>query len=205
MTGDDNLFRRVDIRRLTDLALRGLTANSSDRIQIHPQDCGHCTYADRNRLLHVFAAISHGADRVGKTDRACCHVCGILAQAMSRDEVCLNASFVQHTPGCDRDRQNGRLRIFCQTKLIFGPFEATLRNAVPESIIGLLERLLCNWISLGQFPAHADSLGALTGEEKSGRGATHRRSRHSKRILSYGLTVAGAVEERKPASPFSML
>src|SRR5215470_13835010 len=87
MSGDDDLFRRIHVRRLTDLALRGFCADMSDLLQFHTQDRSHGTDSDRDRLLHILATITHRAHRVGKTYRACGHVRRVLTQTVPCHEI----------------------------------------------------------------------------------------------------------------------
>ena len=91
---------------------------------------------------------------------------GIFAQAVSGDESGLHAFFLQHSPGGDRSGQNGGLRDFRQTQLVFRTFKAQLRKLVAESFIGFFESLPGDGIFVGQFFAHADGLGSLAGKEE---------------------------------------
>ena len=66
VAGDDDLIRRVDVRRgdnLFDLS-RSLHADRLELFDRQGKDRRHCSYSDRHRLLHVFAAIADDAHRV---------------------------------------------------------------------------------------------------------------------------------------------
>ena len=124
----------------------------------------HRAHAHRHRLLHVLAAIAHGANRIGERQRSRSNVRRILAQAVSRNVGRRDCLRLQHAPRRDRHRQDRRLRDLGQLELVFRTFEAQLRKLVAERSVGFVEGLSRDRIQGGQFFAHAHGLRTLSGK-----------------------------------------
>ena len=73
---------------------------------------------------------------------------GVFSQAVSGDIAGFRDARLQHPQRCDRYSKNCRLRDFGEAKLLFGTFEAELREAVTENVIGFLEGLAGDGILL---------------------------------------------------------
>ena len=67
ISGDDDLLGRIDVGGFTDFALRGVLANGGDLRSVHAENGGHRTDSNRHGLLHILAAVAHGADGFGET------------------------------------------------------------------------------------------------------------------------------------------
>ena len=74
--------------------------------------------------MHVFATITHGANRIREVQRARGNVRGIFTQAVAGDEGGRDAFFAQHPEGGDGNRKNRRLRDLSELQLLFRPLEA---------------------------------------------------------------------------------
>ena len=144
----------------------GVRADGCEFLQVHPQNRRHGSDAHRNRLLHVFAAVAHGAHGVGKAERSGGHVRGVFSQAVPGDEAGVHAPFLQHPPGRNRRGQDGGLRDFRHPQLFFRTLKAQLGQLVAEGFVGLIESLPGDGIFFRQFFAHPDGLRSLAGEEE---------------------------------------
>ncbi len=91
---------------------------------------------------------------------------GVFSQAVAGNERGPGDARFQHTECCYGYGEDRRLRDFGQSKLIFGAFEADLRELVAESVVGFFEGLAGDGIFLGEIFAHADCLRALAGKER---------------------------------------
>ena len=58
----------------------GLAAGGANLLNAEAENRSHRSHTNRHRLLHIPAAVAHGAHRIGKTDGTGGHVGGILAQ-----------------------------------------------------------------------------------------------------------------------------
>ena len=155
---DHDLFGRIDIRRLTNFAVRAFLADLGNFSEFHAEDCRHGAHAHRHRLLHVFAAVAHRANRIGKSHRARRHVGGILSQAVTRNIGRLRKLTLDHPQSRNRCRKDGGLRDLRQAQLLLRALEAHLRELIAQGIVGLCKRLAGDGIFLGQVFAHAHGL-----------------------------------------------
>ena len=96
VTGNHCLIRRIQIRGRANFAFRGALADIGDHGGRKPHDRGHRTFTGGHRFLHIFAALVHHFDGIGKFQRASGNQRGIFAQAMTRDKIGSNAFFFQH-------------------------------------------------------------------------------------------------------------
>jgi len=166
VTRNDNLFRRVDIGRFANLAIRRIAANGGYSLELHAENRRHRPDTDGNCFLHVLAAMAYRANRVGEAEGSGGNVCGVLAQAMAADEAGLETLFVQHAPRRDGCGENRGLRDLGQAKLIFRTFEAKLRELVAESLVRFFKRLPGYRMFFGEVFAHAHGLRSLAWEKK---------------------------------------
>ena len=166
VTRNNNLLRRVDVGGFANLALRRIAANRSYFFELHAENGRHRAHTDRNGFLHIFAAMTYGADCIGETQSSGSDVRRVFAQAMSGDESGLETLFVQNAPGRYGRGQNRRLRDLGQTKLLFGTFEAKLGELVAQGLVGFFKCLPGYRMFFGQFFSHADGLRSLAGEKK---------------------------------------
>ncbi len=86
MAGHNDLPRRVVVRGLAYLALRGLARDRPRRLIVEAEERRHRADADRHRLLHRAAANTHEPRRVGKREGAGGGVGGIFAERMAGEE-----------------------------------------------------------------------------------------------------------------------
>src|SRR5690349_20829332 len=101
VSGDDNLFRGVDVGGLTDFAVRGVVTNLLHLGEIHAEDGSHAANPDGNCFLHILSAIPYGADGVDEAQSAGGDVSGVLAEAMSGNEGGCESFFGDNAPGSD--------------------------------------------------------------------------------------------------------
>ena len=73
---------------------------------------------------------------------------------------------IERAERCDRRGENCRLRVGGELEVIFGTFEAELRQCFSERLIGLFERRTCCIRRIECVAAHADLLTALTRENE---------------------------------------
>ena len=88
---------------------------------------------------------------------------------MPGDKCRFDAAFPNRREGRDRGRQDRGLSDLCSLQLFRRPFEASAGKRKSQCIVGRIENGPCRWVSLGDFEAHAGRLGALPGEQESGR------------------------------------
>src|SRR5258705_6839936 len=85
---------------------------------------------------------------------------------MSGDEAGSYTLFLKNAIGCNRSREDGRLSDLRELELVFRTLETELRDLVSESFVGFVECLFGYRIVGGEFFAHANCLGALSGKKK---------------------------------------
>ena len=122
-----------------------------------PTGTASCMYLPRLRTVRTASA---------KLQRPRGNMRGIFAQAVSGDKVGPEPSFFEHAPGCDRRRQNRRLRDLGQPKLVFGTFEADLRKLVAQRVVGFGKRLFRDRVCAPPVPCPCHGLRSLAGKEK---------------------------------------
>ena len=79
VAGDDDLIRRVEIGGAGNFPLRNFFANLVDFIGRQRQHRCHGAHTNRHGLLHVFAAIAHGAYGIDEGQRPGGHMRGIFS------------------------------------------------------------------------------------------------------------------------------
>ncbi len=84
VSGNHNLFGRVEVGGFTDFAVGGVFADLRDFFRLHAQDRRHRPYSHRHGFLHVLAAVADGADGIGKVQRPGGNLRGIFAQGCVR-------------------------------------------------------------------------------------------------------------------------
>jgi hypothetical protein len=83
------------------------------------------------------------------------------------NKVWLYAFFCQHSPGRDGNGEDCGLGNFGKPELIFGAFEAKLRELLSECFVGLFKCLPGERIFFSHIFAHSNSLRSLARKEKS--------------------------------------
>ena len=74
VSGNNNLFRRIDVGGRAHFALRDVLANGLNFFEFHSKNRRHSSNPNRDGLLHIFSAIANSAYGVGEGDRARSHV-----------------------------------------------------------------------------------------------------------------------------------
>ena len=83
---------------------------------------------------------------------------------MTARDLRLDAVFLEDL-ACDHaDRENRRLRIRREAQIFFRPMEAHVHDGVAERLVRFAEQPLRHVILLMEILAHANLLGALSGE-----------------------------------------
>ena len=113
-----------------------------------------------------FPAIAHRSDGVRERQRPGSNVGRIFAETVPGHECRLYPFLSHHTPRRDRCSQNRRLRDFREPKFFFRPFETELRELVSERVVCFVEGGARDSKLAGEFFAHADGLGTLSGKEE---------------------------------------
>ena len=67
---------------------------------------------------------------------------------------------------CDACGEDGGLGDLRKLEFVFRTFPAQLRDAVSERRVGFFEHLFSSGVTIGEVFAHANGLGALSGEEE---------------------------------------
>src|ERR1700729_2804425 len=129
---------------------------------VEAEDCGHCTFAGRDGLLHISAAGADGADGVGEGEGVGEDVGGVFAERMAGGEGRVNAAFDEDACGGDRDGEDCGLRGLGELELFFGAFEDEPGEGEAESFVSLVEYGACDGEVVVEIAAHSYGLRALT-------------------------------------------
>ena len=73
----------------------------------------------------------------------------------------------QHPYHRQARRHQRRLGVLGEVEVMLGAFEHQPAQALAQGVIDLGEHIAGGRVGLGEFAAHADGLGALSGEEES--------------------------------------
>jgi hypothetical protein len=174
VAGHDDLPRRVDVRDVHDLALRGFPADLLDDRQLQAQDGGHRPRAHGHGLLHELAPTSHDADGVCESQGARHDQGGVLTQAVPADHGRHDPALGQEARAGDAHREHRRLSVRRELKLGLGPLEAELGDVEPEGGAGLLEDHARRGRRIMESAPHPHGLRALARKaERQGRVSGH--------------------------------
>ena len=80
---------------------------------------------------------------------------GVFTQAVSGGKLGNDSLFLQHARNGGAHRQDGRLSIFSELKLLFRPFKAKLRDGESQSIVSFLKRMPRHRIERCQLFSHS--------------------------------------------------
>jgi hypothetical protein len=180
--GDDGLLRGVEVRRHDRLAGRArLAAAPLDHVARGPEHRRHRADAHRHRLLHELAAAAHRANQVldrqsaRRADRA------VLAEGVPGYAVELRRTRPEHGECGERHRQDRRLGVGGELKLVLGPFEAQARERLAERRVRALEHVPGLRVALRKVLPHPCELAPLAGEDERDRAHCRPLSRASPR------------------------
>ncbi len=141
-------------------------ADGGDFIEVHAEDGGHGSDADRHGFLHVFAAVADGANGVGEGEGARGDMSGIFTETVTGDVAGLGNAGLEHAQHGNGDGENGGLGDFGEPELVFRSFEADGGKLVAEGVVGFFEGSAGGRIFFVEVFSHADGLGALAGEQE---------------------------------------
>jgi len=122
-----------------------------------PTGTADCIYLPRLRTVRTASA---------KGESAGSNVSGVFPERVSRNEAGRYPFLFQHAIGSYGSGQDGGLCLLSKLELIFRAFETELGDLVAERFVGFIKSLFRNRMIGGEFFAHANGLGALSGEEE---------------------------------------
>ncbi len=166
MTGNDDLFRRIEIHCFHHLPLGTFIANSLYRGGIQAEDGGHGALAGRYGLLHSLGAQFHQRNGIGEAHYACRNKGRVFTQAVTGDPVGYLAALVspQSIYGY-AGRQHQRLRIHGLAERFGRPISRQLPQVATERFRGLVKGLT-NDLAVAIGSHHAQRLRTLSGKYK---------------------------------------
>jgi hypothetical protein len=169
--GDDGLVGGVHIGGRDDEFVGGdVGADFEDLGDGEAEDGGHCALAGGNGGLHELAAEPDGTDGVGEGESVGGNVCGVLAQGVAGGEgdgeIAGFEFRLEDAEGGDGDGEDGGLGVLGELEGVFGAVEDEVGEREAEGVVGLFKDGPGGGAGVVEGAAHADSLGALAGEEE---------------------------------------
>ena len=201
---DDDLPRRIVVADHADLAAGGLLGDRGGLREIGADQRSHGAGAHRDRLLHDLAPQAEQARGVRQRQAPRSGKRGVFAKRMAGDE----GSALLEPPGAlgleranhgDRDRHERGLRVPGERELALLTLEHEAGKALAEGLVDLLKHRAGGRKRIVKVAAHADRLGALTGEDDGRRHAGGFRpsaSRSCARLLTMRPGTCQASAER---------
>ena len=173
--GHDHLAAAIVVRRLADLALRGLRGDRRGRVEVEPEQRRHGAGADRHRLLHGAAADAQKPRGVGNATAL--PAAASAEYSPSEWPATKAASRARSRPASASSTRNAASDTAISAGCAFsvsvsvsaGPSHIDRRELLAERVVDLVEHLPRRRKSLGQALAHADRLAALAGKYESRR------------------------------------
>ncbi len=166
LAGDDDLAGRVEIGGLD---VEG-GAEIIDRLALFAEDCGHGSGGLFAGELHEAASFGDDPEAGGEVKYARCRQRGDLAEAQAKGELHVAQLALFLEDGVDRETMDEKrgLADLRLGELGLGAFEANFGQIPAEHTIGLVVEGACGGGVFVERLAHADLLGALSGENKCG-------------------------------------
>ena len=136
-----DLSRRIEVDGSDGPASRRLFlfAGSLHLFVVEADHRRHCPFADRDGLLHEATTHPDRAGCVRHIQSTGCNHGRILTEAVSGYRTDLKTSVGQYRPGCNRMREQRRLRVLGQPELVLGTVPAQLGEVRIEAAVDRLK------------------------------------------------------------------
>ena len=158
------LSRAVEVDRLHSAHGTRLGTDRDNSLIIESNDRRHRTLAHGYSLLHISAALVHEDDRIAEGQHARRNERRVFAETVPRRNLRHDPLRAQQLCGDDRYRENRRLCMRCQLKLVGRSLKTELADGIAEGLICFRKILFRKVVGIVEIFPHPDDLRPLSGE-----------------------------------------